>query len=174
MNINLNSIIKFLVTLLAVSLISLLLTSCGSRKVQQSEVKEETNTQTSETVNNDNQTSTEVYADFTEETDEINATPIDTTKPIVINNVIYKNARLSIIKKKLNNNVKSKEIVTNKDLKEVKQEIKVAKQEEKKQVERKSYNFWFLLWLLVPVAIYIAYRFIKKKLWFVNIISKIF
>ena len=155
MNINLNGIFKILVTLLLISLI-VLLSSCGTRKVQKSVIKEETKTEQSTTekkdITIDNQTKTVIN----EDADEIEVKPIDTSKAIVVNGKTYKNATVTLRKKKVNTVIQNKEIVKDLSVKQTKAIITAKKQEVKRDVERKSNPFLLLLWLLIPVIWFVV------------------
>ena len=164
---------KLLVTLLALSLLSLLI-SCGTRKLQTSVVKDSSATEKSANVDNNIQKSTDTFTAIADSSTEINIVPIDTTKPLTVNNITYKNARLSIVKKKVNTTIAKKEMVADLSKKSTVETIRETKQVATKQLERTSSNLWFLLWLLVPIGIYLAYLYVKKQLWFTNIISKLF
>lgn len=139
----------------------LLLTSCGTRKVQTSDTVENQKEQVNIKVDNDIKKSTDVVTIVTDSSETLVVEPIDTTKVIVIAGVTYKNARLSYVKNKIRTNITSKEIVVDKGSMKIKQEAKVAKQEIKKEVEKKTNP---LLLLLIPLVVGLLFIFIEKVL----------
>jgi hypothetical protein len=133
------------------------LTSCSTRKVNKSEIKE-TETKTELIAEN---TKTEVSENTkivdTSTTDEIEYIPIDNSKPIIVNGKSYFNTKIKHSKKK--NNIS---IVKDKKVSQIKEKsanltYKKDRVIEMKVSERKSFNFWWLLLLLIP-AIYYLYR----------------
>lgn len=144
-------------------LFAILGTSCGARKVQKSETKEETKVE---------QTSTEVKTEVTTENtkivdsseiDEIEITPIDSTKEMVVDGKKYFNTKLKKINRK-NNIVVDKVVKIDKnEQKEVKTVVEKTKQTTVKNVERESlFSWWYIFWLILLLYIaYRIYRFIK-------------
>ena len=135
-------------------LLFLIITSCGVRKVQKSETTETTKVEATETVENNIKTSTDLAIITTDNSETITVEPIDTIKPIVINGIAYKNARLKIEKKKVNTNSIFKKIIANNSVKIDKtntiKDLKVIT----KATQRVS-NYWWLLWLLlIPIGYY--------------------
>ena len=159
---NLNDIRKVLITLLALSLIALLL-SCGTRKVQKSNVKEEVKTEQATTEKKDIETKTETNTVVNEETDEIEVKPIDTSKTITINGKKYKNAIVTLRKKKVNTTIAENATVKDLSKHETKAITTVKKQEVKRNTERKSNPFLPLLWILLPAIVYAVWKY-KYKL----------
>ena len=156
--IDLNNVFKLLITLLAVSLI-MLLSSCGSRKVQKSVVKENTTTEIATTEKKDlvidNQTKTVIN----EDADEIEVKPIDTSKAIIVNGKTYKNAIVTLRKKKVNTVIENKESVKDNSVKIVKVVTETKKDNKDIAVERKSNPFLPLLWLLIPLIGYLVWKY---------------
>lgn len=149
-----------------------LLSSCGARKV--AIVKEDTKITIDSTaiVKTDSVATTNNNIIIDTQTQEIEVTPIDTCKEVVINNVVYKNARIRI------KNTKAKQIdttikkVAKTSQKEVKKAVIKQTQVKKKEIERKeSKNYlWFLaiafiLWLLWKYKFQILF-YLKEKLQF--------
>jgi len=159
---DLNDIRKVLITLLALSLIALLL-SCGTRKVQKTNVKEEVKTEQATTEKKDIETKTETNTVVNEETDEIEVKPIDTSKTITINGKKYKNAIVTLRKKKVNTTIAEKATVKDLSKHETKAITTVKKQEVKRNIERKSNPFLPLLWILLPAIVYAVWKY-KFKL----------
>jgi hypothetical protein len=133
------------------ALLSFLLISCGSRKVeikkdvQQTEVKTEVQTNVQEQIKI-------IDSSFI---DEFEICPIIDTLPIVVNGVTYKNARLTYKKTKVN------KIYTN---------DKKIQQNERKQavVKRKTFQketerilpYWY--WIIFILLIFVFYYLSKK------------
>ena len=159
--IDLNSIKKLLITLLALSLITLLM-SCGSRKVEKSVVKENTTTEIATKVVNDITSNTETNTIINDESNEIEVTPIDTSKAIVINGKTFKNAKVKIVNRKSQTAITKKETVRDLSKQETKAIIAVKKQEVKRDIERKSNPFLPLLWLLIPLIGYLVWKYKYK------------
>ena len=136
--------------------------SCGSRKVQKSVVKENTTTEIATTEKKDividNQTKTVIN----EDADEIEVKPIDTSKAIVVNGKTYKNAIVTIRKKKVNTVIENKEIVKDNSVKIVKVVTETKKDNKDIAVERKSNPFLPLLWLLIPLIGYLVWKYKYK------------
>jgi len=164
MNLKLIDLFRVLITLLAFSLI-MLTCSCGTRKVQKTIIKEETKTEQATTekkdITIDNQTKTVIN----EDADEIEVKPIDTSKTITVNGKKYKNAIVTLRKKKVNTIIENKEIVKDNSVKTVK-EVTTSKKDNKiTAIERKSNPFLPLLWLLIPVAVcYFIWKYKLKPL----------
>jgi hypothetical protein len=136
--------------------------SCGSRKVQKSVVKENTTTEKTETEKKDividNQTKTVIN----EDADEIEVKPIDTAKAIIVNGKEYKNAIVTLRKKKVNTVIENKEIVKDNSVKTVKAVATTKKDNKDIAVERKSNPFLPLLWLLIPAIGYLIWKYKYK------------
>jgi hypothetical protein len=140
---------------------AIVLTSCGSRKVNKSVTKEheqktEKITLETETRVNDN---TKIFDTST--TDEFEICPVSDTIPMVVNGITYKNAKIKRSKKKNNisvvKDVKVHHNTQKSDLKVVKTD-KVVKV---KQIDRKQ-SFWWMLWFLLLIPAYYVWR--KYKL----------
>ena len=141
----------------------LLFTSCASRKV--SIVKEDTKTKIDSTsvvqIDSTSNVNNNVY--ISENTEEFEIKPLDTTKAFIYNGKSYFNA---ILKHKKSNKVlvdTSKKIVSKNVLKQVSKNKQETKSIKNKTIDKKT-NYWTYLWLLlIPVGMYI-YRKIKNKL----------
>lgn len=134
-------------------------TSCASRKVNKSEVKEEIKTEQTvkEEVKTDTDTNTTIVD--TSETTEIEIVPIDNSKPIEVNGKRYVNARLKLSKKKNAITTNSSEKVSQIAKKEGK--TKSNKVVEVKQSEAKRpFNWWWII-LVIGVAYLIYKKFLR-------------
>jgi len=140
-------------------LVLFLLTSCSTRKVQKSDVKEDIKSEVNIKVDNDIKKSTDIVTNVVDSSETITIEPIDTIKPIIIGGITYKNARLSIIKNKIRTNTISKEIVEDKGSIKVKQEVKTSKQDVKKDIDKKQN---ILLYAVIALALSLLLTFGKK------------
>ena len=162
MNLNLFDIRKLLITLLALSLIALL-SSCGSRKVQKSNVKEEVKTEQAVIEKKDIETKTETKTVVNDQSNEMEITPIDTSKVLIINGKTYKNAKVKIVNRKVNTTIAEKATVKDNSVIDTRVKNSSKNATKVKNTERKSNPFTSLLWLLIPALIYAAWKY-KFKL----------
>ena len=156
-----------LILAIILGLIVLIMTSCGSRKVNKSQTKETEQTQ----IKTEEKTETKITDNTkiidTSTSDEIEISPVSDTLPMVVNGITYKNVKIRRKKSKNNisvvKDVKVQQNVQKSDLKAV----KTSKVVEIKQIERKQ-SYWWLLWLLLLIPIYYVYRNWKKIfIWFI-------
>lgn len=149
---------KKIITLIIILMIS----SCASRKVNLEKSKTVTDAKTETLAIEKTDTKTEIESKSDVDSWIETIEPIDSSKSIVITNVHgelirFKNAKIvrqgfkakTEIKKNINVNQlkKSKTIAVIKKV-----EIKKSKQIEK------TYCWWNLLWLLLPIGVYYLYR----------------
>lgn len=145
-------------------------TSCASRKVNKSEVKEEAKTEQTvkEEVNTDSSTNTTILD--TSETTEIEIVPIDNSKPIEVNGKKYVNARLKLSKKKnaitTNSNEKVSQIAK-KEGKKTEQSNKQSNVKETTKPDAPIVSTWKNVWFILELAFYlfllIAIYYVYKK-----------
>ena len=151
-------------------LVSLVLLSCGSRKVQvnTSEIKKDSSVTTTKIdssksikTTDDN---TNIY--FNTEETEICIIPIDSTKEIKVNGKTYFNVKLRIKKRKDNTTYQNAKKVAQIDLKHVIKHTEAkssTKQNTKvKNIDRKEsiLNYWWILLLII--LIYLIYKWQSK------------
>ena len=141
----------------------LLITSCASRKV--AILKEDTKITIDSTsvvrIDSTSNVNNNVY--ISENTEEFEIKPLDTTKAFIYNGKSYFNA---VLKHKKSNKVlvdTSKKIVSKNVLKQVSKTKTETKNIKVKSVDKKVNNFVYLWLLLIPIGMYI-YRQIKNKL----------
>ena len=136
---------------------AIVLTSCGSRKVQKSETKEQEQKTEKITLETETRVTDNTKIIDTSTTDEIEICPVSDSLPMVINGITYKNAKIKRSKKKNNisivKDVKVQHNAQKSDLKVVKSNRII----EVKQTERKE-SYWWLLWFLLLIPIYILYK----------------
>ena len=149
---------------------SLVLLSCGSRKVQvnTSEIKKDTSVtitqiDSSKSIKN---TDDNTNIDFNTEETEICIIPLDSTKEIKVNGKTYFNVKLRIKKLKDNTTYQNTKKVAQIDLKHVIKHTEAkssTKQNTKvKNIERKEsiLNYWWIL--LIIILSYLFYKWQNK------------
>ena len=143
-------IIAFILAIVIIACLS----SCSTRKVNKTEVKEtEVKTEViAEKINTDVSENTKVIDTST--SDEIEFIPIDNSKPIIVNGKSYFNTKIKHSKKKNNISIVKDKKVSQTAEKSANLTYKKDKVIEIKTTERKSFNFWWLLLLLIPAIYY--------------------
>jgi len=144
---------------LALALVIPLLFSCAARKVAVTKIQTQTYTDSVVVEKKDSISIQQNAIIITDSSEEVEVTPIDTAKPVIIGTTTYFNAKIKI-KKARRRLVDSSTIVTaqltEKQL-SLKKDIKEKGFE--KKVDKKA-NYLFYLWLLlIPFAIWLIWRF---------------
>lgn len=149
---------NFLLIAIVIGLITaIVLTSCGSRKVQKSETKETEQTE----IKTEEKTETKVTDNTkiidTSTTDEIEICPVSDSLPMVVNGITYINAKIRRKKSKnnitINKDVKIQQNTQKSGLKTVKRDLII----ERKVIDRKQ-SYWWLLWFLLLIPAYYVWR----------------
>ena len=143
-------------------LLIIILSSCGTRKVKKTDIKEESKTEQAATKKKDIESKTETNTVINDESNDVEITPIDTSKAIIINGKTYKNAKVKFVNRKSQTAITKKETVRDLSKQETKAIITVKKQEVKRDIERKSNPFLPLLWLLIPAICYLIWKYKYK------------
>jgi len=146
--------ILFLGYIVLASIVITMLSSCGTRKVVIDDVKKDSLSRISTKIVTKEDIKIETKNDIT--TDEFTITPLDTCKDIVIDGKTYRNVVLSY-KKTKDNTIQVQDIKVAKDELKI-QDTKVTQNRKVKDIERTSNPFLILLWLLIPLFMYIIYR----------------
>jgi len=158
-------------------LLAFLIVSCGAKTINKDDKKTDSIATTIAVVKTDSTSIDKKVLVYDVETDEIVIEAVDTTQPIEITNnegkvTKYKNARLSKKKRKDNTIVVNEKSVSKIVVDSVSNEIEVNKVESTKIVYKEQFNWstfiiqlWWL-WLLILLAIYLAYRRFKGYLKF--------
>ena len=144
-------------------IILLLITSCASRKVDVVKQEIKTKTDSTSVVRIDSTSTINKNVYISENTEELEIKPLDTTKSFVVNGKTYFNA---VLRYKKANKVlvdTSKKIVSKNVLKQVSKSKQESKNIKEKTIDKKANYFVYLWLLLIPVGMYI-YRQIKNKL----------
>ena len=156
-------------------ILALLLVSCGAKTINKDDKKTDSIAKTIAVVKTDSTSTDSTSIKFDVVSEEIIIEAVDSTKPIeIINNdgkvTKYKNARISKKKRKDNTIVVNEKTVAKIVVDSLTNEIEVNKVESTKIVYKEQFNWstfilhlWWL-WLLILLAIYLAYRYYKKLL----------
>ncbi len=156
-NNNDNSIIIFIIAII----LTVCLCSCSTRKVNKSETKIETVSETTKVDTSKTVTKVDSNTKIVDSStsNEIEYIPIDNTLPFTVNGKEYKNVKIKHSKKKNNITIDKTKKVSQIENKYVSQgtKDKTSKTVEVKVTEKQSFNFWWLLLLLIP-----AYFGIRK------------
>lgn len=155
----------------AILILLVILTSCGSRKVNKSNIEETVKQTVDQTIVDTSKveinTDLNVKVIDSSEELEICVVPLDTTKPFIYENKVFKNAILKIKKHKNNISTQKSEKVSEKRQNAVTQTTSAKTQTQievtHKDVDRKEslLSYWWIL-LLIAIA-YIAYRVYDKN-----------
>jgi hypothetical protein len=138
-------------------LAAIVLTSCGSRKVNKSETKEQEQITEKITLKTETRVTDNTKIIDTSTSDEIEISPVSDTLPMVVNGITYKNAKIRRKKSKNNISIAKDVKVEHNAQKEAVMMVKRNKVIEVKQTERKD-SYWWLLWFLLLIPIYFLYK----------------
>ena len=136
-------------------LFSILLISCGTRKVAIQEIKKDSLSQISTKIVTNEISNLSSKNNII--VDEFIITPLDSCKDIVVNGVTYKNVVLRHINTK-DNSLRTEQKIVSK-IEDKQQIVKTSSKENKKDIERKSNPLLNLLWLLIPIGLWLLYEF---------------
>jgi ABC-type oligopeptide transport system substrate-binding subunit len=152
-NENGNNLLLIAIILALITII--FLTSCGSRKVQKSETKEQEQKTEKITLETETRVTDNTKIVDTSTSDEIEICPVSDSLPMVVNGITYKNAKIRHKKSKNNISIEKDVKIQHKAQKEHVVMVKRNKIIEVKQTERKE-SYWWLLWflLLIPIWYY--------------------
>lgn len=135
-------------------LILLLLTSCGTRKVNKS--KEEVKQDKVETVQTNVQVKENTAVKVIDSTDEICIEPIDSIKPMVIDGKSYLNVKIKHKKRKVNTSIVLDKTTSDTSVKKTVEKTEVVK--DNKVIERKTSLVTQLWWLWLLILLFILYK----------------
>lgn len=137
--------------------LALFLISCGSRKVNKSQINEQEQKTEKITLQTETRVTDNTKIIDTSTTYEIEISPVSDTLPMLVNGITYKNVKIRHKKSKNNisivKDVKVQQNAEKSDLKTVKKNKLI----EVKKIERKE-SYWWLLWLLLLIPIYYIYK----------------
>jgi hypothetical protein len=143
-------------------ILSIFATSCSTRKVNKTEVKETTEVKAIDTTKTVTNTQKFERSVDTSTVSELEIVPIDITKPMIVNGKSYTNAILKRKVTKVNKVVELTEKVAQIKQNGVNKAIKTERAIKEKQTERESGFSWW--WLLLLIPIYVIYREFKNPL----------
>ena len=155
-----------LIAIITALIAAIVLTSCGSRKVQKSEIKKQEQKSEKITLETETRATDNTKIIDTSTTDEIEIVPVDNSLPFTVNGKEYKNVKIRHKKSKKNISVVKDVKVQHNAQKEGIVMVKRNKIIEVKQTERKE-SYWWLLWLLLLIPIYFGYKKYKDNLPFI-------
>jgi hypothetical protein len=165
---------KYLSTYIITALIAVIcLTSCGAKKLNKEVAKTDSIAKEVAVIKTDCTAIQIKQVNFNVVTEDIIIEPVDSTKPIEITNssgkvTKYKNARISHKKRKDNTIVIEDKKVAKIVVDSLNKEIQVNKSESKKVIDKPQFSWsafiidLYWLWLLIILAIYIAYKRYKS------------
>ncbi len=143
-----------------VSTCAVLLASCSTRKVVIDEVKKDSVSQISVKIATDIVSNVEAKNDIVIE--ELVITPLDTCKDIVIDGKVYNNVVLTYKKTKDRSIYTEKKIESK--IEEKQQTTKVVIKKKQKQVERKSFNFLWIIIISFIVVVWLNKQYLLSLL----------
>jgi hypothetical protein len=132
----------------------LLLTSCGTRRVNKS--TEETKQDKVEVIQNNIQVKENVSVKVIDSTDEICIEPIDSIKPMVIDGKSYLNVKIKHKKRKVNTSIVLDKTASDTGTKKTVEKTEVVK--DVKIIERKTSLITQLWWLWLLILLFILYK----------------
>jgi predicted RND superfamily exporter protein len=159
-------------------LVSILLLSCGSRKVNKTNLEEKKDSVSVVDVKTEIKTNEKIVENnnskIDKTSDEIIIEPIDNTKEIVVNGKTYKNVKITNKKTKDNSlHINQKKVSKNalkQQIKHSKQVVSTSKVLKEKKIEKKeSLIKYFYLFILLILLLYIIYKYRSNILKFINI-----
>ena len=147
---------------LTLALVIPLLFSCAARKVAVTKTQVQTHIDSVSVERKDSVVVKQNAISIKEDIDEVQVTPIDTTKPIIIGETKYFNAIIKI-KKVRKSLVDTTKVVTTQSIqKQVSLKKDVKEQVFEKKVDKKA-NYLLYLWLLlIPLVVYLVRKYLLK------------
>jgi hypothetical protein len=144
-----------------------LLASCGARKVDVQKTDSVVKVDSTSTIKKEEVVVTQNNISINTDTDEMEITPIDSTKPVVIGEKKYFNAKIRYKKTK----VAVVDATKKQEVKKESQEVKVVKDKKekvfKKHIDKKESHtvfWWWLLIILLVLLFFYTYRKLNKIL----------
>lgn len=139
-------------------LLSTMFIACGARKVNKQEKTEEKTTLDTVVQKDSVIEITNTSVNYNVETNEIEVTPIDSTKEFTVEGKKYFNARIKIKKKKDNTIYSEDNKVSKTSLKQSKTLVKELKKDKNKVVDKKASYVWLYWLLFLLLIIYIIWK----------------
>jgi hypothetical protein len=140
-------------------LLSLLLFSCASRKVAVTKTQVETHIDSTAVEKKDSVSVNQNAISIKEDIDEVEIVPIDTAKPIIVGEKKYFNAKVKLKKTRRHVVDSSKSTISESSDNKVLVQKDVKSNVFEKKVDKKA-NYLFYLWLLlIPVSLWLIWKF---------------
>ena len=147
---------------LSLALFTPLLFSCAARKVAVTKTQKQTYTDSVVVEKKDSISIQQNAIIITDSSEEVEITPIDTAKPIIIGTTTYFNAKVRIKKERKHLVDSSKVVTTQSTEKQLSLKKDIKEKGFEKKIDKKV-NYLFYLWLLlIPFAIWLIWRFRRK------------
>ena len=136
--------------------------SCASRKVAVVNTEVKTYTDSVVVEKKDSMVVQQNAIIIVDSSEELEITPIDTAKPLIINEVKYFNAKVKV--KKVRTRLVDSSKITTVKLTESKVVLKkeVKQKAFEKKIDKKANYFVYLWLLLIPIGIWLINRFVIK------------
>jgi hypothetical protein len=134
-----------------------LLFSCAARKVAVSKTQTQIHTDSVVVEKKDSVSIKQNAIVITDSSDEIEVTPIDTAKPVVIGETKYFNAKVKVRKNKIKLVDTSKIVVTQSAQKQTSVVKDVKEKTFNKKVDKKT-NYALIFWFLIVLAVLLLAR----------------
>ena len=139
-----------------------LLFSCAARKVAVSKTQTQIHTDSVVVEKKDSVSVKQNAIVITDSSDEVEVTPIDTAKPVIIGDTKYYNAKVKIRKNRIKLVDTSKIVVTQSAQKQTSVIKDVKEKTFEKKVDKKA-NYLLYLWLLlIPLVVYLVRKYLLK------------
>ena len=139
-----------------------LLFSCAARKVAVSKTQTQIHTDSVVVEKKDSVSVKQNAIVITDSSDEVEVTPIDTDKPVIIGDTKYYNAKVKIRKNRIKLVDTSKIVVTQSAQKQTSVIKDVKEKTFEKKVDKKA-NYLLYLWLLlIPLVVYLVRKYLLK------------
>lgn len=139
-----------------------LLFSCAARKVAVSKTQTQIHTDSVVIEKKDSVSVKQNAIVITDSSDEVEVTPIDTAKPVIIGDTKYYNAKVKIRKNRIKLVDTSKIVVTQSAQKQTTVIKDVKKKTFEKKIDKKA-NYLLYLWLLlIPLVVYLVRKYLLK------------
>jgi preprotein translocase subunit SecF len=160
-------------------LVSILLLSCGSRKVNKTTIEEKKDSVSVIDVKTEIKTNENIEINNNSKIDkteyEFIIEPIDNTKEIVVNGKTYKNVKIRHKKTKDNslhtNQKKVSKNALKQQIKHSKQVVSTSKVSKEKKIEKKESLVKYFYYILLIILLYIIYKYRFK---IINYIIKLY
>jgi len=147
---------------LTLALVIPLLFSCAARKVAVTKTQVQTHIDSVSVERKDSVVVKQNAISIKEDIDEVQITPIDTTKPIIIGETKYFNAIVKLKKTRKSLVDTTKVVTTQSSQKQISLKKDVKEQVFEKKVDKKA-NYLLYLWLLlIPLVVYLVRKYLLK------------